>query len=824
MELVQGSILERVTRLEIGSGLLLTQNADGIAKVDFNPAVAITQEYADTHYVQKIGDVMSGPLRVSSAYGWTLGNISAQARITYGGDAAGAFSLIKETDGWANLYLYNLLSASQVQVGLGAVGSVRMTSGGGSNIGFIEWWTPASVRQGYMGFGASGIALVMEVGNFNLNGRTMASASIGTQGQLRAMGWYTAGDLAGLAAEIGVSAGTVYFLGYNRTSSVYANVYLQGLNVHLSPQGGTSYIDGDGTGNTNPGSPTSYWLRFQYSSADRFSIGADASYVYLQSWASLPLYLNSQGNPIYFGGKLMSQLAGASYGQGNTAPIEIRGVGGGGNSLIWGHSNTNYIHSIGTLYSGGFPYIAFHAYQSTGDGFNRLGGSTIPFLLDYTSTGGYLQFFWGTAGTTDTVVSFVRKHYFGPQGDLGIEGSLWLTGSVIRIYDDGTYLNFAASPGRSFYVNGTFPVTYIYSANIFLGNTSGASIHFRQNVLYFGASDQNLLYSTDVGPTTYGTFRIAGVRAGYSGFYYDDWAYYLMNHSTIFGQYSPSYGWRWRFEGGATDAAWDLAVVRDIPSARNIAATGTLNVTGGSLVNDITNVTGWFRSSTAAGWFNSLYSVGIYATAAGQVRTYNGAGFYSEAYLQAASWMASGSYIVMPAGSVFYPDGGGDTYFYEASANQPAIVAGGQLRWRIVAGMIQNYSSDTSAGGHIFYSSASVLKGRVYWDSTGIGFLNDTDAWSIRANLGSGLGGTLFGAWSVGSLSIATSLSISTTLSVTGTFTALGAVDVSGAVRQKKGTSTLYDTPTVTISSSAAPASSTGYPAGHVWIQVTAPV
>lgn len=63
MELVQGSVIERALRLEIGSGLLLTQTTDGIAHLDFNPAEAITEEYADTHYLALTGGTLSGSLQ-----------------------------------------------------------------------------------------------------------------------------------------------------------------------------------------------------------------------------------------------------------------------------------------------------------------------------------------------------------------------------------------------------------------------------------------------------------------------------------------------------------------------------------------------------------------------------------------------------------------------------------------------------------------------------------------------------------------------------------------------------------------------------------------
>ena len=41
------------------------------------------------------------------------------------------------------------------------------------------------------------------------------------------------------------------------------------------------------------------------------------------------------------------------------------------------------------------------------------------------------------------------------------------------------------------------------------------------------------------------------------------------------------------------------------------------------------NGDGWWRSSGATGWYSTTYAVGIYATEAGNVRTYNGANFIS---------------------------------------------------------------------------------------------------------------------------------------------------------------------------------------------------
>ena len=74
-----------------------------------------------------------------------------------------------------------------------------------------------------------------------------------------------------------------------------------------------------------------------------------------------------------------------------------------------------------------------------------------------------------------------------------------------------------------------------------------------------------------------------------------------------------------------------------------------------------------------------------------------------------------------------------------------------------------------------------------------------------------------------GNVTFTNNISVGGTLTVTGTST-MSDLHTTGAVQQKKGTATLYDTPTCTVSSSAAPGSSSGYPTGHEWIQVTAPI
>jgi hypothetical protein len=96
------------------------------------------------------------------------------------------------------------------------------------------------------------------------------------------------------------------------------------------------------------------------------------------------------------------------------------------------------------------------------------------------------------------------------------------------------------------------------------------------------------------------------------------------------------------------DTAWNswvaILTAADIPnyapSLTGTGASGTWNITAvsanklnGSAYTNGSD--GWFRSSGAAGWYNETYSVGIYATEGGNVRTYNGANFISGGNLSA---------------------------------------------------------------------------------------------------------------------------------------------------------------------------------------------
>ncbi|QBX36905.1 hypothetical protein E4M02_04315 [Brevundimonas sp. S30B] len=62
-----------------------------------------------------------------------------------------------------------------------------------------------------------------------------------------------------------------------------------------------------------------------------------------------------------------------------------------------------------------------------------------------------------------------------------------------------------------------------------------------------------------------------------------------------------------------------------------LTVAGGLQITGGLAYSN-----NWWRSTGQSGWFNADYSVGIWAIKGGEVRTYNGANFYSEGALLSA--------------------------------------------------------------------------------------------------------------------------------------------------------------------------------------------
>lgn len=96
--------------------------------------------------------------------------------------------------------------------------------------------------------------------------------------------------------------------------------------------------------------------------------------------------------------------------------------------------------------------------------------------------------------------------------------------------------------------------------------------------------------------------------------------------------------WFRSYNGHGTFQGWEHAISNATIGSQSVnyatssgSASSAGRLTGPAATN---GSDGWFRSDGQAGWFNSTYAVGIYATEAGKVRTYNGASFSAPAFYQ----------------------------------------------------------------------------------------------------------------------------------------------------------------------------------------------
>lgn len=165
------------------------------------------------------------------------------------------------------------------------------------------------------------------------------------------------------------------------------------------------------------------------------------------------------------------------------------------------------------------------------------------------------------------------------------------------------------------------------------------------------SSNTNAINNTGYGNGNGTYYQSSGAFAGYSG-----WAgYWVSSHgdgATYYNQTfimpfwsAPQYS---RLQGGTLVGPYTFITTENqtsyAPSLTGTGASGTwgINVTGYakylSGAPAYTNGTdGWWRSAGQAGWYNSDYAVGIYATEAGNVRTYNGANFIAAGNVTAYS-------------------------------------------------------------------------------------------------------------------------------------------------------------------------------------------
>lgn len=193
-------------------------------------------------------------------------------------------------------------------------------------------------------------------------------------------------------------------------------------------------------------------------------------------------------------------------------------------------------------------------------------------------------------------------------------------------YYDGTNFNLS---GGALYLTGNLYTTNSYGSGV-VGSLTGL-YHNRESYMGYSA-----VYKVVILGDLQGTQRVLSlgvdVTANTSGSFNGDGSEIITPNITRFiTPNAANTGYLSRLTFG---------------SAGDLTITGATTIAGSVTGNEFYNASGaWFRSIGAAGWFNSTYSVGIYATASGVVRTYNNSAFHSEAYIDAATYIRASTWF-----------------------------------------------------------------------------------------------------------------------------------------------------------------------------------
>lgn len=268
---------------------------------------------------------------------------------------------------------------------------------------------------------------------------------------------------------------------------------------------------------------------------------------------------------------------------------------------------------------------------------------------------------------------------------------------------------------------------------------------------------------------------------------------------------------------------------RSVTAANVVTFLGVATLSGGQVYTVGPYTTDWFRSNTSGqGWYHTVHAVGIMADSTGVVKTYNTAKFKSMSTatdsLSSAGGIAATNDVWINQANYGY----GLVGVYASTIIQAVFAMDNIYRLGAGGTLSANFygigwTYDASGGG--VNTGYSCFHGIGVFGANALRSYIGYNIWTAGTIYAPSGGIVVGGASSIGgTLGVSGAATFSSTISVTGTATLLGAVDVTGAVRQKKSTSTYYDTPTYTVSSSAAPGSSSGYPTGHIWFQVTAPI
>jgi len=162
-----------------------------------------------------------------------------------------------------------------------------------------------------------------------------------------------------------------------------------------------------------------------------------------------------------------------------------------GNAFWWGHANTDYKNTIGSYNSAGWPYIAFFAYQDTGDVFKRAGSTTYPFQIRAEATGQVLNFLYAGLGAADSTISWTSGMSLGA-GVLTVASNILCGGAVFgdnyfsarRSAVEKAYYGIATSAGQMITGSVTDDAvirTVVGGSRLLVSLNNGSTINFGFN-------------------------------------------------------------------------------------------------------------------------------------------------------------------------------------------------------------------------------------------------------------------------------------------------------------------------------------------------------
>ncbi|MBV8060881.1 MAG: hypothetical protein JO253_05070, partial [Alphaproteobacteria bacterium] len=295
----------------------------------------------------------------------------------------------------------------------------------------------------------------------------------------------------------GMLLGTTYASG--STTAPANGLAVQG-SVGIGTVGPTNVFTVDKAA-TTAATASTYHEAVNISGLNYLTMGANSSYALIQSWQSLPLYLNSQGNNVLIGGNV---------GIGTTSPTGVLNVNGGANSpivrvegtsnpvmTVLDDSGTNGELILGVVTSGG----SYSNVASAGDavvrtGLNAAGAGGNLILTSRTATGN-IMFATQAPDTTKMIITNA--------GNVGIG-----TTSPATLLD----VNGAATIRGNLTITGT--CTGCGSGSLSWPLAGAADTVSAPDYAWSGHTNTGLYYNTGVGFTVggsgVGTFTSSGLQ------------------------------------------------------------------------------------------------------------------------------------------------------------------------------------------------------------------------------------------------------------------------------------------------------------------------